>query len=569
MAYSNNNDSDSDDKLEDVERWYRNAADNERNWRSLARKSHDYYHGDQIPDDLKKMMIARSQPPLKFNLIKSIVNLLTGQEIQGRTDIRFVGMEESDTLPSKLLTDIYRQKNEEQYYEYEVTNAFQDAVIGGRGVMYTDWDEEEKTIVREYVDWQEIFIDACSKRRDYSDAQHVFRVKWVDKDVAIEQFPDYEDEINRVASSKEFGSEDEVGEKPANRQKDEYFEDDFLDNPQKWSDPERERVKLVEGWYYELNDKKKRVLKHCIFASGTWIMEPEDFGRKHEEFPFIFTFFNRDRHGIPYGLVKDLIDPQDVINRSFSKSMHILGTRQIFAEKGALANIANVQQQINKPDAIINDFEDGALSNGRIRIEENRQDAQMAFQMFDVGVTAMNRVSGVNPELQGLHTNARSGTAISMRIRQGNTVLTSIYDCLEKMKKRSAEIFVYLMSQYMTDEEIMRYKLPNGQITELKLNGVVDEIIGNEVKSIRQNDVKDIHKYDIIITESAKSANATESEFTQLVELVKAVPAAATPDFIAELIKSTHLPNKEDLAQSVLKMAGGAGGNADAQATAQ
>ncbi len=545
------------DAFKKISRWFRASADNDKTWRMNARTWHDYYHGDQLPEDVIIQMKARSQPPLKFNLIKSIVNLVTGQEIQGRSDIKFVGHEDSDMLASKILTDIYRQANADDYFPYEMTMAFQDGIIGGRGAIWADWEESSLSIEREYLDWQEVFWDAASRRVDYEDARHVFHAKWVDLDVAIEMFPDKEEGLKKIATGQSeeedhFGDNDE--RKGRGRTDTGSYYDELHDDVTKWYDPMRERVRLVESWYYRLDpDTKKNEIWNCVFAEDIFISEPTKFGRKHGKFPIVPTYFMRDRHHRPYGLVKDLIDPQDVINRSFSKSMHILGTRQILAEKGALPNVQKVQEEICKPDAIINDFEDGSLSNNRVRIEENRSDAAMAFQHFEIGVTAMSRVSGVNPEMQGLSSNVRSGTAISMRLRQGNTVLTSVYDSLEKTKKRIAQIYVYLMAQYMKTEEVLRYKSPNGEIQEVTVNGTTEETVGNTLMNVEGNKLSDIFKYDIVITETAASANANEATLNSLVELTKVAPSLQNnPQFLAEIIKATDLPNKEEMAQSFL-----------------
>jgi hypothetical protein len=538
------------DELRKVTRWFESAGSNEKDWRAKARIWHDYFHGYQYDEETKKQLKARYQPEIKINLIKSIVNLVSGQEIQGRTDVKFVGFEEGDNLASEILTDIYRQINEETYFSYEQSMAFQDGIIGGRGALWQDWNEDSDEIEREYIDWQEIFWDACSKRVDYRDARHVFHAKWVDLDVAIEMYPDREEELKRVAT----GGQETADGQYATRNNDETYFDDLMDSPSKWSDPERDRVKLVQCWYYKLNrDTMKSEIYNCVFSDNTFIVDPEPFGRKHRQLPIIPTYFMKDRKGMPYGIVKDLIDTQDIINKSFSKSMHILGTRQILAEKGALPNVAVVQNNINKPDAVIADFEDGSLSNNKVRIEENRGDAQIAFQHFEIGVTAMNRVSGVNPELQGLSSNVRSGTAISMRLRQGNTVLTSVYDALEKTKKKCAEMFISLMAQYMTTKEVMRYKARNGAMTNVEVNGEQEVATAEGIFKVKSNEIKDIFKYDVIITESAKAANANEATINNLVELTKVAPALQqNPAFIAEIIKSTDLPNKDALVSSLM-----------------
>lgn len=532
-----------DPQLVKLKRWFQAACDNEKSWRYKAKMWHDYFHGDQLDSKTLKQMQARKQPPIKFNLIKSIINLLTGQEIQGRTDIQFLGFEESDDIKAETLTEIYRQQNHADNFQYEMTYAFQDGAIGGRGQTYVDWDSDESEIVREYVDWKEVYCDPASKRPDYSDSRHMFRVKWVDEDVALDMFPSKE-EILQICKSAE---EDEEIDGQPTKHKEDYYDEFTDDGDIRYYDGNRKRVKLVECFWLE-----GKTVKTAMYCYGGFLIEPKDFGRKHNKFPFVFTYCERDSNGEPYGLVKDLLDPQDVINKMLSKSMHILGTKQVLAEKGALKNTANVQNQIAKPDSVINDFEDGSLSSGKVIINDNRTDAGLAFNQFEVAVNAMHRISGVNPELQGLHTNARSGTAISMRLRQGNTVLTKLYDCLEKTKKGVAQLYIYLMAQYVKTEKIARYKLPNGQLEEVKLNSseeVMDNTTGKMLK-VKSNELKDIFKYDIVIVDSAKAGNANEAEFTQLVELIKAVPQVVTPGTLSELVKATHLPNKEEIARS-------------------
>lgn len=542
--------------LAKLQRQFKAACTHEESWRNRAKTWLDYYHGKQLSHDVLTQMRARSQPPIKFNLIRTIISLLTGQEIQGRTDIQFLGFGEEDEVTAELLTEIYRQKNHADDFQYELTQSFQDGVITGRGVVWIDWDEDGKEISRETVSWKEVYVDPASKKADFSDARHIFRVKWVDLDVAKDTYPEFADKFDGLLQNEKADTEG-TGE---HIQKEDYFDELDGESNVRYADSQRQRVKLVESYWYEGKD-----VYNAVFTEGVFVAEPEKFNRKHKLFPAIFTFYERDTDDMPYGLVADLVDPQDVVNRMLSKSMHILGTKQILAEKGALKNTVKVQTEIARPDAIVNDFEDGALSQGRVIINDNRNDAGLAFQHFEVALSAMHRISGVNPELQGLNTNARSGTAISMRLRQGNTVLTKLYDCLEKTKKKVARQYVYLMAQFMKEETIARYKDPYGSMKEVTLNETVQEVSGDAIYNIKRNDTKEIFKYDIAITESAKVGNQNESEFTQLVELFKAIPHAMTPAALAEMIKSTHLPNKEDLARALMPQQEPSPG--DAQAT--
>lgn len=538
--------------LQRVKRQFESTVLHEKDWRHSAKSWFRYFHGDQLSADVLEQMRARSQPPIKFNLVKTIVNLLTGQEIQGRTDVQFLGVGEEDELTSTLLTEIYRQQNHADDFQYDLTQSFQDGVICGRGVIFEDWCTDEDDIIREHVPWKEVYVDPASKKADFSDARYIFRVKWVDLDVAQAFFPEKEDILNAIVMKSDEGQDASSAPRV---QKEDYFDEIDNEGSVRYADSDRSRVKLIETFWKKGAGKNQKVFTG-VFCQDVWLSEPEEYDRKHNSFPFIFTYYERDAEDKPYGLLKDLVDPQDVLNRMLSKSMHILGTKQVLAEKGALKNTQNVQTSIARPDAVINDFEDGALSNGKVIINDNRSDAGLAFQHFEVAISAMHRISGVNPELQGLNTNARSGTAISMRMRQGNTVLTKLYDCLEKTKKNVARLYVYLMAQYISEARIARYKDPLGSLREVTLNGAQEELIAGVIHEFKINKVKDIFKYDIAITEGSKSGNQNEAEFTQLVELFKAVPQAMTPAALAELIKSTHLPNKEELAKALMPPSG-------------
>ena len=68
----------------------------------------------------------------------------------------------------------------------------------------------------------------------------------------------------------------------------------------------------------------------------------------------------------------------------------------------------------------------------------------------------------------------------------------------------------------------------------------------------RVNKVTDIFKYDVVVSEAPDTANQNEHEFTRLVELLKAVPNAATPQAISQLVLATNLSGKEEIAQSIM-----------------
>jgi len=162
-----------------------------------------------------------------------------------------------------------------------------------------------------------------------------------------------------------------------------------------------------------------------------------------------------DEDGHPYGMIRNMKDPQREINKNRSQYSHIITTRRVFFETGALKNPLEAKTQISRPDAWI-ELNQGALNQKKFQFSQDVAVAREHFEIMREAKQELQEVSGAVEEQMGQQTNARSGIAIEARQRQGATVNTEPFDNLRLSKRRMGELMLSMMRQHWTYEKVIR-----------------------------------------------------------------------------------------------------------------
>lgn len=75
---------------------------------------------------------------------------------------------------------------------------------------------------------------------------------------------------------------------------------------------------------------------------------------RFNQFPFIPVWGYRDgRTQLPYGMVPDVRDIQNDVNKRASKALHILNTNKVVMDDGAVANLDEFAREAARPDGIL------------------------------------------------------------------------------------------------------------------------------------------------------------------------------------------------------------------------
>ena len=538
------------------DRWLRSAQRFEEVWRRENQTNFEYYDGEQWTEDEKAAIEERGQQPTVINTIRPTIDMVCAQEVERRCDIQVCGREESDDNMAQLLTALLKHVFDECNFEYYHSQGFKEAAIGGRSWLEASvkTDERGKDIVRvQQVPWENVYLDPYSRKPDASDARFIIKIKWIDRDVLKTLFPDKEEQIDSVFDDDYKGQEYEAQMEASDRGDEWYY------------DPKTQRVKVCECWYTKptkesveiLNEvtgekEHKKIFKnkvhHVIFSDEVILVGSADDDEKNKNplgidiIPLVPIYCMRDRHGRPKGIVRDLVDIQDQINKLNSKFLWTVAANRVIVEEGAVRDEDVLREEMQKPDglAILND---GGLS--KMRVDDKYRDLSYMSNHLNFLLQTEQRISGVNDSMLGLGgTNERSGVMQNTRINQGAAMQTTILENMYFSKQRMALVLLRLIGKFYTDYRVVRITQPNGLTDNYEFNLTQRDEAGNVVTIL--NKIEDTLYYDVILKKVPPFNSMRDRQLTIFSEILKSnvIPAPIAGKM---MIMLSDMPNKEDL----------------------
>jgi len=530
--------------------------------RALAEKSRDYYDGDQWTAVEREALKKRKQPCTTINRIKPKVDFLLGMETQRRSLPKAYARTPKHEDDAQAASDALRYVSEDQQLEVIGSKGFENLCI--EGVCGVDVAVVEsngkKNIVLNGMEWDRLFWDAHSRKRDFSDAKYKGQVVWMDYDDAVGKFKGKEGVLSSTLSSESQMSETH-GDVPRIR----------------WADPKRKRVRVVEIWH-----KDGAMWHHCQFTKGGVLsaMESPYKNDEDESVPgFIFGSAFIDRDGNRYGVVKNWIDIQDEINKRRSKAQHLLSVRQVKYERGAVADARKMQQELAKPD--------GAIEVMPGMMFETLDTGDMAASQFSLLQEAKQEIDsvGVNAALAGTDQRQMSGRALIARQESGLSELGPLFDAYKQWKLDIYRAAWSRIQQFWDEEKWVRVTDDEKNVRFVGLNQpvtlgqqLIEEAQSQGVEitpdmqaqaerdpSMQQrvaikNNVAELD-VDIVLDDTPASASVQAEQFETLAGLAKAgiqIPPTA-------IIKASSLRNKDE----ILKEMGAGGPSPESQQAQQ
>jgi len=272
------------------------------------------------------------------NLIKGVVNYLTGLEKQQRSDPKaYPRNPMSDAEAAGAATDGLRYVVESANYDVSRSATWCQVLVEGVSgvqVMVVDGRDGPEIDI-EPVDFDRFFADPHSRKIYYSDANYLGLVIWQDLDDAIQQYgEEHRDSLTDLV--KNVSATDTYDDSPKHTM---------------WADPARKRVRVVQLWH-----RKADGWHFCEFSGGVKLNEGpgadlDEDGKSEHPFEFLSAYVDREHNR--YGVVRDIIDSQDEVNKRRSKALHLLTMRQVSAERGAVADVSDAKRELAKPDGYI------------------------------------------------------------------------------------------------------------------------------------------------------------------------------------------------------------------------
>jgi hypothetical protein len=484
------------ERLRNLMRYRRQARVAQADNREQMAIDEDFYDGIQLePEDLLTLD-KRGQDPLVFNLTKNTVNWLLGTERKSRIDFSVKPRRKNDADEAKTKTKAIKYVQDMSHGEYTRSEAFADAVRAGLGWVEIGARQAEEPIYYRQENWRYMWFDHLGGN-ELGSWRFVLREKWTDLDVAQAMFPERAEAIELLSTGVNslypYIPEDPVITDNASEFDIETDVDALLGGAY---DGLRERVKLCEMWYrtpasvqlmrmrdeqtpygtrnnviYRKGDEEHDYLVRGKYATlydtikmttrvGIWagatFLQDELTPYDHDAFPFFPIFcYRRKRDGMPYGIIRDIRDPQSDLNKRRSKALFLLSAHRVIYEKGSIDKPAQFRAEMDRADGLA-EVNKGAMSSQAVHVVNEQALATAQLELARDDANFIKDISGVQQESLGKQTNAISGKAIQARDANSHTSSGVVFDNHYQSFQLQGEFITALIEQYWDGQKEFR-----------------------------------------------------------------------------------------------------------------
>jgi hypothetical protein len=424
------------------------AEDASRTNREKAERDHDYYHNKQLTEDEFRKLKKRGQPPITLNMIRSKIDFLQGLERSQRTVPRALPRTKMHEQDAQDVGDALKYVVDDNRFHQTRSKCWEDILIVGWGgtelsvepVQAAGPGEPTQRIVVRRCQWDRMFWDPYSYEDDFTDASYLGMVLWMDRTEAVRRYGDGAGQVfDETVKGAEVGGT-------------------FDDKPRltTWvQSGTRRRVRIVQmyrigedgGWeYWEFT-------KGGILQGGPspWLNE-----RKETTHCFDWATAYIDRDNNRYGVIRDLIDPQDEINKRRSKALHHFTTRQTFGTPEAQGGMSvdDMRKELARPDGHLS-LPSGAKWGENFGVIQTNDQSAGHFELLQQ-VMQVFETMGPNAAAMGNKRGSLSGRSVLAQQQGGMVQQGSLTDTLRDMDYRAYRRMWNAIRQFWTGETWVR-----------------------------------------------------------------------------------------------------------------
>lgn len=356
-----------------------------------------YYHGCQYTAQQIEILRRRRQPPLTWNRVNRKINGIVGLVERMRSDPKALPRTQRSQAGADIATQVIRYVLDGNDWKgIDPWCLLQCCIDGVAGVQRTliRGDQGDPDIALDWVIGDEYFYDPVSYRLDFKDRGYEGLSKWMRLDDAISLFPEKEDQLRGLVQ----GDSDLTTN---------------ADREYKWVITSQQRLRMIEHWY-------KHRGKWCwaFYVSSVLLDEglSEFFDEKGKS-TSSFNMFSSgvDHDGDRYGFVRNLLGPQDSLNQSKSKALHLANTRRLIATKGSVDDVEKARIEYARPDGFIE-----VNPGGELKPDDKTGDLAAFTQMGESAGQEIDSFANTNiAVLQGASMANISGRALELLRQPG------------------------------------------------------------------------------------------------------------------------------------------------------
>ena len=553
----------------------------------MAKKCDAFYRGDQWDLDDLHALDSEGRPALTINTILPTVNTVLGEQSTRRADVQFKPRRAGEMDVAQTLTKLYMQIADNNKLDWVEQQVFSDGLIlDGRGYFdvrmdFSDHVEGEIRITAK--DPLDILIDPDAKDSDPKSWNEVFETKWMTLDEIEELYGKKKAEDLRFIAENGSGFGRDSIEYEENRfgdtdSADDYFgagvpgEDEYRnvralrvierqhkrmhrvdcyvdpntgdtrDVPENWS--EAKAKKFAKQYGLDIISKVKRRVRWTVTCDH--IVLHDDWSPYNDL--TIVPFFAYFRRGRPFGMVRNLLSPQEQLNKIASQELHIVNTTANsgwMVESGSLVGMsADDLEEHGAETGLVVEYNRGSSPPTKIQPNQIPTGLDRISQKAALNIKT---ISGINDSMLGSDSAEVSGVAIQAKQNRGVVMIQVPLDNLRKSRQYLAEKVLDLVQAFYTEQRII---MVTDDSDPLKPR---EPMVVNEMTPEGQilNDLT-LGEYDVVIATAPARDSFDEVQFAEALNLRQV--GVAIPD--DAIIEYSHLAKKGELAKRIRQITG-------------
>ena len=461
----------------------------------MAKRCDAFYRGEQWDQADIASLDNEGRPALTINTILPTINTVIGEQSTRRADVQFKPRRGGEQAIAETLTKLYMQISDNNKLDWMEAQVFSDGLIMDRGYfdVRMDFDDHIEGEIRiKAKDPLDILIDPDAKDWDPKTWNEVFETRWMSTDeieeiygqkkadklrmiaengsvLGIDSIEYEEQRFGKTNSGLEYGKDmpkdpEEVGACRAIRVlerqyrrlvKGKFYVDpltgDQREVPDFWST--RKTNQFADEYGLTVIEKMTRRVRWTVTAD---LVVLHDDWSPYEDFTII-PYFPYWRRGKPFGMVRNLLSPQEQLNKISSQELHIVNTTANsgwIVENGSLTGMtADDLEEHGATTGLVLEFNRG--SNPPAKIPPN----QIPTGLDRLGMKAaanIKQISGVSDAMLGTDKPEVSGIAIQAKQQRGALMIQVPLDNLTKTRHYLAENILKLVQRFYTEPRVIQ-----------------------------------------------------------------------------------------------------------------
>lgn len=552
----------------------------------MADKLNGNYTGEgQWDEATKSKLEAEGRPALTFNMILAVINTALGEHLRRDVNMAFKPRRNATRDVAMILNKLTMQILHANRFKYLEMQVAADGLIQDRGFFdirmdFSDHMQGEVKITS--LDPVTVVLDPDAKEYDPETWNEVTVTRWMsleeiegvygkDKADSIKsgvqsgdnlRYDSVRFEDNSFGGGENGGtayvydaghaeSRDIRSVRVVERQHyrwtmERMFVDpntgDMAEVPSGWNDKKAQAfAKKMELFMHK---RPGRRVRWTVSADQVLLFDDWSIYQTFTVVPF-FPYFRR---GVAFGMVRNLMGPQEYLNKTRSQELHIVNTTANsgwIVEEGTLVNM-NADELAERGAETGLVLEHARGSNAPQKIQPNTVPTGLD-RISEKAAYAIREISGVNDGMLGMSAPSVSGVALDRKTTQGQVQLEVPATHMELTRRLVAEKILELIQDFYTEERAVQVTYdPNPRADQ-------EEMLINHTDAAGQliNDVTR-GQYDVVISTSPNRDNYDEGQFAQLLDM--RMNGIAIPDPV--IIRHSDLVERDEIAAEVEKMLG-------------